>query len=116
MATLVGPKAVQAWFGVLAQQAGETLGPIQPGSCFRAICLLDRAHRVAPNGPEVYLVRGQVRARANDTAGAIAVPRPSASLSPKSPYPLQLLAILYRQVGQAKPADAAVTQAGALER
>jgi Flp pilus assembly protein TadD/O-antigen ligase len=79
-----------------------------------ALAYLDRAHRAAPNDPEVYLVRGQVRARANNTAGAIADLRASASLSPKNPLPLEVLASAYRQVGQTKLADAAQAQAAAL--
>ncbi len=69
---------------------------------------------MAPNDPEVYLIRGQVRARVNNTAGAIADLRASVSLSPNNPMPLQVLANVYRQVGQTKLADAALAQAGAL--
>jgi len=87
----------------------------QGGRLTDALAFLDRAHRVAPNDPEVYLVRGQVRARANNTGGAIADLRASASLSPKNPLPLQVLANVYRQVGQTKLADATLVQAGALE-
>ena len=84
------------------------------GKLAEALTYLDHAHQVAPNDPETYLVRGQVRARTNNTAGAIADLRASASLSPKSPQPLQLLAIVYRQAGQTKLADAALVQAGVL--
>lgn len=84
------------------------------GNLADALAYLDHAHRVAPNDPEAYLVRGQVRARANNIPGAIADLRASASLSPKNPLPLQLLAIVYRQVGQTKLADAVLAEAGAL--
>ena len=70
------------------------------GKLTDALALLDHAQQLAPNDPETYLVRGQVRARTKDTAGAIADLRASASLSPRNPQPLELLAIVYRQVGQ----------------
>jgi Flp pilus assembly protein TadD len=84
------------------------------GKLTDALAYLDHAHQVAPNDPEIYLVRGQVRARTTDTAGAIADLRASASLSPRNPQPLHLLAIVYRQAGQTKLAEAALAQAGAL--
>jgi O-antigen ligase len=86
----------------------------QNGKLINALTYLDHAHRVAPNDPQVYLIRGQVRARANNTTGAIADLRASASLTPKSPLPLQMLANVYRQVGQTKLADAALAQAAVL--
>ena len=79
-----------------------------------ALAYLGHAHRISPNYPEVYLVRGQVRSRANDIAGAIADLRASARLSPKNPLPLQMLANVYRQAGQADLAGAAQAQAAAL--
>ena len=69
---------------------------------------------MAPNDPQVYLIRGQVRAKVNNTAGAIADLRASASLAPKNPMPLQVLADVYRQVGQTKLADDVLAQAAAL--
>lgn len=86
----------------------------QDGKLTESLAYLDQAHRVAPNDPQVYLIRGQVRAKVNNTAGAIADLRTSASLSPKSPMPLQLLAGVYRQVGQTKLADDVLAQAAAL--
>ena len=86
----------------------------QDGRLGEALTYLDHAHRLAPNDAEVYVIRGQVRARAKDTSGAIADLRASASLSPKSPLPLQLLAIVYRQAGQTTLADAAQARAAVL--
>jgi O-Antigen ligase len=88
----------------------------QAGKLTDALTYLDHAHRVAPNDPEVYLIRGQVRARANNTAGAIADLRASASLTPTSPVSLQVLASVYRQAGQPKLADAVLAQVAALRR
>lgn len=86
----------------------------QAGRLSDALTYLDHAHRLAPNDAEVYVIRGQVRARVNDTSGAIADLRASARLSPKSPFPLRLLAIVYRQDGQTTLADAAQARAAAL--
>jgi hypothetical protein len=86
----------------------------QVGKLTHALTYLDHAHRVAPNDPEVYLIRGQVRARANNTAGAIADLRSSASLTPKSAVSLQVLAGVYRQAGQIRLADAVLAQVAAL--
>ncbi|NMM23536.1 MAG: hypothetical protein HHJ11_08555 [Phycicoccus sp.] len=87
----------------------------QTGRLTDALHNLDHAHRVAPNDAEIYLIRGQVRAKVNNTAGAIADLRASASLAPNNPMPLQVLADVYRQVGQTTLADAALAQASALE-
>jgi Flp pilus assembly protein TadD len=84
------------------------------GNLTEALAYLDHAHRVAPNDPEIYLIRGQVRARLDNTAGAIDDLRACAILSPNSPRPLQVLANVYRQVGQIKLADATLAQAAAL--
>lgn len=86
----------------------------QAGRLSEALTYLDHAHCLAPNDAEVYIIRGQVRARVNDTSGAIADLRASASLSPNSPFPLRLLAIVYRQAGQTTLADAAEARAAAL--
>jgi Flp pilus assembly protein TadD len=88
----------------------------QNGRLTDSLAYLDHAHRVAPNDPEVYLIRGQVRARANSTDGAIADLRASSSLSPHSPFPLKVLANVYRQTGQNDLAAAAQSQADALSR
>jgi hypothetical protein len=86
----------------------------QEGKLTDAMDYLDHAHLVAPHDPEIYLIRGQVRAKLNNTAGAIADLRDSASLSPKNPIPLEVLADVYRRVGQTKLADVVLAQAGAL--
>jgi hypothetical protein len=86
----------------------------QAGKLTDALTYLDQAHRVAPNDPEVYLIRGQVRARTKNVAGAIADLRASASLTPSSPVSLQVLATVYRQAGQTKQAEAVLAQAAAL--
>jgi len=86
----------------------------QTGRLTDALTYLDRAHRVAPNDAEIYLIRGQVRAKVNNTAGAIADLRASASLAPNNPMPLQVLADVYRRVGQAKLADDASAKADAM--
>jgi hypothetical protein len=86
----------------------------QKGELVVALADLDHAHAVAPNDPEVYLIRAQVRARSDNTAGAIADLLASARLTPTNPAPLRVLASVYRQVGQAKLAENAQAQASAL--
>jgi predicted Zn-dependent protease len=77
----------------------------QQGKPAEALPLLDQAIRLAPSDPGIRMLRGQVRAHANDLNGAVKDLRTSAYLSPHDPVPLEVLASVYQRAGLLKEAE-----------
>jgi len=96
--------------------ADRGLFTAQQGRPAEALPLLDQAIRLAPNDPGIHLVRGQVRAHANDVNGAVKDLRTSASLSPEDPVPLEVLASVYQRAGLLKDAELALAQSRRLNQ
>jgi O-antigen ligase/Flp pilus assembly protein TadD len=96
--------------------ADRGLFTAQQGTPAQALTLLDRAIRLAPNDPGIHLLRGQVRAHANDVNGAAKDLRTSASLSPHDPVPLEVLASVYQRAGLLKEAELALAESRRLNQ
>jgi tetratricopeptide (TPR) repeat protein len=96
--------------------ADRGLFTAQQGKPAEALPLLDQAIRLAPNDPGIYLLRGQVKAHANDVDGAVKDLRRSAYLSPHDPAPLDVLASVYQRAGRLKEAEQTLAESRRLNQ
>lgn len=94
----------------------RAISAAQRGALHEAVTRLDEAAMLAPNDAEAVYLRGQLRARTRDLAGAVLDLRASANLLPTSPQPLQALAGVYQMLGQTDLANAALSEAQARTR